>query len=78
MNVPATPMAVTLMSTVRTPKDPTIAPAHQDIMETENTAYIMQVSMFRLSGGEGGGGKGAAFEFFCIFMAKFPTLGTGK
>ena len=39
---------------------------------------IMQVSMFRRRGGGGGVGKGAAFEFFCIFWVKFQTLGTGK
>ena len=40
MNVPATRTAVTLMPTVRTPKDPTIAPANHHIMETGNIAYI--------------------------------------
>ena len=35
---------------------------------------VMQVSMFR----QRGGGKGTAFEFFCIFLVKFPTLGNGK
>jgi len=28
--------------------------------------------------GEGGTGRGAAFEFFCTFLVKFPALGTGK
>ena len=34
---------------------------------------VMQASMFRQRGG-----KGTAFEFFCIFLVKFPTLGNGK
>ena len=35
--------------------------------------------MFGQGWGVGGGGdKGAAFEFFSIFLAKFFTLGTTK
>ena len=34
--------------------------------------------MLRRRGGGGGTGRGAAFEFFCNFLVKFPTLGTGK
>ena len=34
--------------------------------------------MFGQGWGGGGGDKGAAFEFFSIFLAKFLTLGTTK
>ena len=32
----------------------------------------------KTEGWGGGTGRGAAFEFFCNFLVKFPTLGTGK
>ena len=51
-----------------------------DVRISDNDAMLKRVSLCRdqFLDGEGCTGIGAPFEFFCKFLVKFPTLGTGK